>query len=77
MSERVSAYVLQVVHRGTGRVVATWPPGREAERDFIEDLCRRVREKGVGVLRTEAHVVADVRAALKEQLFALKLQVRP
>lgn len=74
---RESAFLLQVLHRPSGRVIATWPPGRDEERDFIADLCQRVKDKGVGIGRTEAHVIADVRAALEEQLFALKLQVRP
>lgn len=73
-----SLYELWIVSRGTKVPVVRWPPGRRegsAERDLITDLCDRVRAKGVGVLRTEAHVIADVEAAFKELLFDAKAGV--
>jgi hypothetical protein len=50
-------------------------PGAQGERDLIEDVLTRAQAKGVGVFRTEAHVLADVRAALAEALHALKAEV--
>jgi hypothetical protein len=72
-----SDYVLQVARKTTGEVVASWPPGRETEKDFVTAICERVDAKGVGVGHTSAHVVADVRAALEEAIFEVKAQVRP
>lgn len=72
-----SRYVLQVVVASSGQVVASWPPGRDQEQDFITAVCDRVIAKGVGVGKTSAHVHADVRAALEETLFEVKAQVRP
>lgn len=70
----VSNYLIQVVHRATGKVVE-WAPGLEVERNLIDELVQRVVAKGVGVGRTQAHVANDVRVALKELLFDLKNQV--
>ncbi len=69
-----SDYVIQVVHKETGRVVE-WAPGLQVERQLVIDLCNRVAAKGVGVFRTTAHVVADVRVALQELLYELKSEV--
>jgi len=72
-----SQYRLQIVHEPTGQVVVSWPAGvnRPKERDFIEAVCERVREKGVGVGRTEAHVIADVREALQDVIGEAKRRV--
>ena len=69
-----SEYVIQVVHEKMGKVVE-WAPGLAVERQFITDLCNRVAAKGVGVGRTTAHVVADVKAALEELLHEMKSEV--
>lgn len=74
-----SAYELQVVRRGANQVVAFWPPGLDDERDLVdaiverirarerdwqEAIVARVRSRGVGLLRTEAHVIAALREAM-------------
>lgn len=72
-----SRYVLQVAEIG-GKVVASWPPGLDEERDLVEAVVRGVRDadvtekilasvqaKGVGLLKTEAHVLAAVREAIE------------
>ena len=73
-----SDYELQVVRRGNKQVVARWPPGLDEERDLVAAVARGVRDqnvteqilaavqaKGVGLLKTEAHVLAAVREALE------------
>lgn len=52
-------------------------PNAQGVRDLVEEVLRRTREKGVGVFRTEAHVLADVQAALFETLNELKSEVLP
>lgn len=69
-----SAYRLQIVHAEDGRVVE-WAPGLSAEIELIDNLCARVQAKGVGVGKTEAHVLADVRAAFHDLLRDLKSQI--
>lgn len=69
-----SDYVVQIAHRDTG-VVVRWAPGLEAEVEFIDNLCRRVQTKGVGLIRGEVHVLADVRTALQELLHDLKATI--
>lgn len=77
----VSAYQMQVIERGSGLVVATWPPGLDEERSFIdaivsavqgiteidtETIVAAVQARGVGALRTEARVLEAVRAVVDE-----------
>jgi len=69
-----SDYVMQIVHKHDGTVVE-WAPGLAVETEHIENLCARVKAKGVGVGRTEAHVIADVKTALREMLRELKGRV--
>jgi hypothetical protein len=71
-----SKYLIQVVSKKTGKVVE-WAPGLAVERQFEDEICNRVAAKGVGIARTTAHVVADVRAAVEELLHDLKSDVRP
>ena len=70
----VSEYLVAILHKKTGEVV-TGEPGGRLETDLEEALVARVAAKGVGVGRTTAHVCGDVRAALREVLHALKVQV--
>lgn len=69
-----SDFLIQIVHRNDGKIVA-WAPGLEVEKQLISELLSRVKLKGVGLMRTEAHVLADVRVALEELLYDLKRQV--
>ncbi len=71
-----SKYVIQVASKKTGKVYE-WAPGLAAERELEDEICNRVAAKGVGIVRTTAHVIADVRAAIEELLHDLKLDVRP
>jgi hypothetical protein len=57
--------------------VVRWGPGLPVETDFIASLCARVQAKGVGVGKSEAHVIADVRAACEELIYDLKAKVKP
>ena len=71
----VSNYLIQVVDRHTKEVIYSWLPGLEVEKQFETELCNRVKAKGVGILRTEKHVIADVLSALRELLYDLKSKV--
>ena len=70
-----SEYLIQVLHKPSGTVAHSWAPGLEVEKQFETELADRVREKGVGIARTEAHVITDVVAALRELLYDLKRRV--
>lgn len=69
-----SQFVIRVVDLMTDEFVE-WAPGKAVEKQLVDDLCTRVASKGVGITRTTAHVVADVRAAMDELLYELKLNV--
>ena len=69
-----SDFLIQVIHKQDGKVVS-WAPGLEVEKAFQAELLSRVKAKGVGLARTEAHVLASVDAALKELLHDLKSRV--
>jgi hypothetical protein len=71
MAER-SEYLIQVVERESGRLVSSWEPGLRVEKSLITELLQRVKDKGVGLARTEAHVLEDVRTAFEELLHDLK-----
>lgn len=71
-----SEYVIQVVEKKTGAVVE-WAPGMAVERQLVDDLCGRVKAKGVGFTKREAPVLAAIRSALIELLFELKSDVHP
>lgn len=66
-----SEFVMRIVHIPSGKCV-DMAPGLAAEMDLLNDLCARVRAKGVGLGCSEDHVVEDVRAAFREALMALK-----
>lgn len=52
-------------------------PGGHGERDLIAAILDAAIAKGVGLFRTEAHVRADLEAAVEEVLTNLKSEVRP
>lgn len=67
---------MQIVDRSTDSVVE-FEPGLTVEIDFIADCVRRILDKGVGVLKTQEHVAADIRSGIEEAILALKLKVTP
>ena len=74
-----SAYVIQVWERAAGKTpakVVEFEPGLAVEKALITELITRTQAKGVGVFRTEAHVLTDVRDAFEELLYDLKSRVR-
>ena len=66
-----SEYLIQVVHKSTGKVVE-WAPGLAVEKQLVDELGNRVRAKGVGILKTTEQVVTAVKSALDELLYDLK-----
>lgn len=71
-----SLYRLQIVD-DRGDVVYHAVPGLAAEVELVENIVSRVGAKGVGVGRSTAHVLDDVRAAIRELFFDLKSTVPP
>ena len=67
MEPTSSEYRIQIVAKDNMRVIA-WAPGMDMERDLIEEICARVKAKGVGSFKTTTHVIEDVRAAIRELL---------
>ena len=72
----MSNFLLQIVHRLTGEVVR-FEPGRQVERDFVDDCVAKIVGKGVGWTKSTAHVARDVRAGIEEAIFELKARVPP
>lgn len=66
-----SSYRLQIVH-SSGRVVVSWPPGKQEERDLVHaivtDAVARAKAQGFGVFKTEAQVEATLHDALRQAL---------
>ena len=52
-------------------------PGGRGEREFISTATAAILAKGVGFLKTEAHVKAAIEQGLTETLLALKSEVVP
>lgn len=70
---KVDRLLLQVVWPD-GTVFKT-PAGERLEVDLEGEMSKRLRAKGVGILRTTNHVEKDFREAFREALFALKDRV--
>jgi len=71
----MSDYRVQIIHQRTGQVAKGWQPGDYVEAELIEDMCRRMKAKGVGVFKGEAKVLAAMREAWSELLYDLKVRV--
>jgi hypothetical protein len=67
---------MQVIDTVTNKTVQ-YEPGRAVETDFVQDCVDRILAKGVGFMRTEAHVEQDIRDGIAEAIFALKSKVKP
>jgi len=74
MTPTVSEFVLRIYHLPSKSFVE-WAPGRELESQIVTELCDRAGAKGVGVLRTTAHVQADIKEAFQELFLDLKKRV--
>ena len=71
----MSDFRLQIIHAKDG-VVATWLPGLPIEVDLVEELCVRLKKKGVGWFTPEAKVLAAVKMELASVIFDLKRKVK-
>lgn len=69
-----SDYRLQIVHADTGSVVS-WAPGLAAEVELVQNLKARVKAKGVGLGKSETHVLDDLESAFHELLYDLKAHI--
>lgn len=70
----ISDFRIQIVHAKTGRVVE-WLPGAKIETDLVRELVYRLRNRGVGVFKTEAAVLKAVEEEFAALLWELKKQV--
>jgi hypothetical protein len=66
-------FLLQIVYPD-GAVVRL-PAGGKLELQLIDELTAAIVDRGVGFLKTEAHVEADIRDGLKSGLLAFKKQI--
>ena len=66
----IPIYRLQIADLD-GRVVVI-PAGGRLEVDFIQSCADAIVARGVGILKTEVHVKADIEAGLTEVIHALK-----
>ena len=71
----MSDYKMQIIHTATGNVV-NWKPGADIEVDVIEDLCLRLKKRGVGFFKTQAAVLDAVREEFASELWDLKKKVK-
>lgn len=71
----MSQFRLQIVDAKTGQVAKGWQPADRVEMDLVEDLCTRLKGRGIGMFRTEAKVLETVRGAFAEMLLELKRRV--
>lgn len=74
LSKRITAKLLAHIQ---AEPIPHWTDGLPAEDAFLEALCVSIAAKGVGLGRTTAHVLEDVRAAFGEQVHDLKRTVKP
>lgn len=74
-AEYKSDYAMRIIYVPTGETVHSFAPGMDVESQLVTELCDRVSVKGVGLGRTTAHVIDDVRTAFEELLFDLKKRV--
>ena len=70
----MSEFAMRIIHLPTNEYVE-WAPGRSKESMIVDDLVRRVQMKGVGLFKTEAHVLLAIRESLLELIIDLKEQV--
>ena len=69
-------FLLQIVENAPPYAVVRFPAGGLLERDFIATCTEAIVARGVGLLKTEAHVRADIAAGITEAILSLKLQTR-
>lgn len=69
-----SKFLLQIVDKTSGKVVQ-FEPGKSVEIDLVEDCVKRILTKGVGLLKTEAHVEQDIRDGISEAIKNLKAKI--
>lgn len=71
-----SRYAVAVIEADTQAVVTSWPPQKSEQRGpFIDALCARVTEKGIGFGATAEHVCQDLRDAWHELVREVKSNV--
>lgn len=68
-------FLLQIVDKLHNEVVQ-FEPGLSVEINFIDDCVTRAISKGIGLGRTSNHVAQDIRDAIEESIYELKLKVR-
>lgn len=67
-------FKLQIVN--AEGVIARFPGGGELEREFVNACVTAILAKGVGLMRTEAHVAEDIRTGITDTILALKADTR-
>lgn len=70
----MSEFKLQIVHKKDNAVVE-WKPGSPLEVDIAEELCNRLKVRGVGMFASEEKVLTAVREEFASILWILKSRV--
>lgn len=69
-----SQFLLQIVERNSGKVVAL-EPGGPVEVELVAELAKRLQEKRVGIFTTRAQVAKVVEDTLKDMIYELKKKI--
>lgn len=69
-----SQFLLQIIHRDTGKIV-TLEPGGPVEVQLVTELSKKLLDKRVGVFTTRAQVAKVVEDCLKDIIYSLKKQI--
>jgi len=67
-------YFLQIVDRQG--IVARIPGGGSLEADLTSLITQHIMSRGVGFLKSSAHVEQDIRDGIREAIMGLKMQTR-
>lgn len=70
----MSEFKLQIVHKKDGAVVE-WKPGHSLEVNIADELCARLKVRGVGMFKSEAQVLLAVKEEFAAMLWILKSRV--
>ncbi len=68
----MALFLLQIVHTAEPHKVVRLPAGGALERDLIADCTKAIVKRGVGVFRTEAHVMQAIADGITEAINSLK-----
>lgn len=69
-----SDFRMQIVNFKTGKMVS-WLPGSPIEVDIVDELCKRIATRGVGLFRSEKKVLTAIKEEFAGVIWDLKSRV--